>query len=100
MRGLLVLPLILALAGCDRRQVREADAPASTPPKLAVAPAVVDDLVAHPLILADVHRRCKARAPDAPPELCAAAAEATRRRFMAPSAGYAPAPVHPFAGGN
>jgi hypothetical protein len=98
-RVVVSVALVLALAACGRPG-RHADAAAPV-----AAPAGPDQsagseyLAAHPAILADVHRRCKARMMDVTPDLCAAAAEATRLRFLAPSGAYAPQPVQPFAEG-
>jgi conjugative transfer region protein TrbK len=86
----------VALTACDRRP---AEVPAAaTPPRTAsVVPSVdVARLTADRRALDDAHARCKARAPDATPKLCAAAAEATRRRFLGKARTYAPAPVQPF----
>lgn len=96
-RSLIGVGLALALAGCVRHRDGEARALAIPPVRAAATPSDVDYLAAHPAILADVHRRCKARTMDATPELCAAAAEATRRRFLRVSGSYAPQPVRPFA---
>jgi len=96
-RPLIGLGLALALAGCGRPREGEVHALAMPPVRPAAAPSGVDYLAAHPAVLADVHRRCKARMMDRAPDLCAAAAEATRRRFLRLSGSYAPEPVRPFA---
>lgn len=86
----------VALSACDRRP---ADVPGTkaAPRTAIVAPPIdVARLAADRAALDDAHARCKARAPDATPELCAAAAEATRRRFSGKARTYAPAPVQPF----
>lgn len=95
-RSLLGLGLALALAGCGRPHSGEVHTVAMPPIRPAV-PSGVDYLAAHPAILANLHQRCKARMMDVTPDLCAAAAEATRRRFLRLSGSYAPKPVRPFA---
>lgn len=90
-----IFATVLALAGCDRGH-RAPELPALAPSAASAAPPNVDYLVSHPKVLANLHRRCKARAADATPDLCAVAAEATRKRFLAPGPDYAPKPVQPF----
>lgn len=95
---LIWLSSALALAACDQRP---AEAPtAETRPAAQVAghSADVARLAADRGALDDVHARCKARAADATPELCAAAAEATRRRFSDSASVYVPAPAAPNLG--
>ena len=97
---LVVCAFGLALAGCGRG-ARHQDFPpvsiVSGGDDSRLSSAMVDELAANPAALDDAHRRCKARAPDATPELCAAAAEATRQRFLAPADAYVPPTVHPLA---
>ncbi|WP_332767823.1 hypothetical protein [Phenylobacterium sp.] len=90
---LLWLAAALALAACDQR-------PAETRPPAHVAAPTIDvaRLAADRAALDDAHARCKARAADATPELCAAAAEATRRRFSGSASVNVPAPAAPNLG--
>ncbi len=88
----------LALAACDRRPA-EAPITETRPAAHVVGPSVdVARLAADRGALDDAHARCKARAADATPELCAAAAEATRRRFSGSASAYVPAPAAPNLG--
>lgn len=93
-RAVIGLTLVLALTGCGRSgpSANSAGAPAGP-----ASPPDVQVLASQPAKLDEVHHRCKAHTPDATPELCAKAAEATRLRFLEPSGAYAPAPVQPFA---
>lgn len=92
---LIGLSVLFALGACDRRP---AEMPRLGPPPARVTGPSADlaRLSADRPALDDAHARCKARAADATPELCAAAAEATRRRFSGPASRYAPGPVEPF----
>lgn len=92
---LIGLSVLLALGACERGP---AETPRVGPPPARVTGSSADvaRLAADRAALDDAHARCKARAADAKPELCAAAAEATRRRFSAPASPYAPGPVEPF----
>lgn len=92
---LIWLSAALALAACDRRPP---EAPgAETRPATQVAGPSFDvaRLAADRGALDEAHARCKARAADATPELCAAAAEATRRRFSGSASVYVPASAGP-----
>ena len=93
------LTAALALAACDRRPAQSPSADAQPAAHVAAPSVDVDRLAADRAALDDAHARCKARAPDATPELCAAAAEATRRRFTGSARAYAPAPVDAFPSG-
>jgi hypothetical protein len=93
MKKLAVLSVLLVLAACDRRGSVPAQFSAPAPARSAE----VARLVADPAALDDAHRRCKLKAAVATPEFCAAAAEATRQRFLARGSPYAPSPVRPFA---
>jgi len=93
---LLWLAAALALAACDQRPAARPGAETQPPAHVAVPTVDVARLAADRAALDDAHARCKARAADATPELCAAAAEATRRRFSSSARAYAPAPVEPF----
>lgn len=89
----------LALAACDQRPA-EAPSAERRPAVQAAGPsAEVARLAADRVALDEAHARCKARAADATPELCAAAAEATRRRFSGSASVYVPAPAAPNLGG-
>lgn len=97
--GILVTALV-ALAGCDKT-------PQSVTPTTAEAPRVVDRsdasfettaaaLAADRAHLDQVRAACKADAPEATPDLCEAATEATRRRFRGKTDSYRPRNVDPF----
>ncbi|CAN7491755.1 hypothetical protein LJR225_003449 [Phenylobacterium sp. LjRoot225] len=90
------LAVALALTACNRQPAQAPSADAQ--PAAHVAPPSVDvtRLAADRAALDDAHARCKAREADATPELCAAAAEATRRRFTGSAPAYAPTPVDAF----
>lgn len=98
-RALVGLVLVLVLAACGRPGRHDDAAPLVASASGSAQPLGAEYLAAHPAILADVQRRCKARMMDVTPDLCAAAAEATRLRFLAPSGAYAPETVQPFADG-
>lgn len=93
---LLWLAAALALAACDQRPAATPGAEMRAPAHVAAPTVDVARLAVDRAALDDAHARCKARAADATPELCAAAAEATRRRFSGSARPYAPAPVDPF----
>lgn len=97
--GILAAALV-ALAGCDKT-------PQSVTPPTTEAPRVVDRstngfeatavaLAADRARLDQVRAACKADAPEATPDLCEAAAEATRRRFRRHAGNYRPRAVDPF----
>lgn len=80
-----------ALTACDRRPT-EAPSAETRPAAQVAGPSVeVARLAADRVALDEAHARCKARATVATPELCAAAAEATRRRFSGSASVYVPA---------
>lgn len=93
---LLWLSVALALAACNRQTVDPHGAEARAPAHVAASSVDVARLTADRAALDEAHARCKARSADATPELCAAAAEATRRRFSGSTGAYVPAPVEPF----
>lgn len=97
--GILAAALV-ALAGCDKT-------PQSVTPPTTEAPRVVDRstdgfeataaaLAADRARLDRVRAACKADTSEATPELCEAAAEATRRRFRGHADSYRPRDVDPF----
>lgn len=88
----------LALAGCDQRPAETPVSEARPAAQIVGSSADVARLAADRAALDDAHARCKARAADATPELCAAAAEATRRRFSGSASVYVPAPAAPNLG--
>lgn len=85
------LAAALALGACDRRPAEHANSVGAMPAPSAVSTTDVARLAADRVALDDAHARCKARAAGATPELCAAAAEATRRRFSGSASAYVPA---------
>lgn len=91
---------LVALPGCDQTQ----QSGTSSAPD---APLIVDRrdtafettaalLAADRARLDQVRAACKANAPEATPDLCEAAAEATRRRFRGEGNSYRPRNVDPF----
>jgi hypothetical protein len=88
----------LALTACDRRPSEAPNAETSSAAQAAGPSVDVAHLAADRVALDLAHARCKARAADATPELCAAAAEATRRRFSGSASVYVPAPATPNLG--
>lgn len=94
----LLLAAALALTACDRQSAQSAQSPSADarPVRVSASTFAVARLAADRAALDDAHARCKARAANATPELCAAAAEATRRRFTGSSRAYEPTPVNPF----
>jgi hypothetical protein len=97
--GILAAALV-ALPGCDKT-------PQSVTPTTTEAPRIVDRstdgfeatvaaLAADRARLDQVRAACKADAPEATPDLCEAAAEATRRRFRGRTDNYRPRTVDPF----
>jgi hypothetical protein len=96
---LLWLTAALTLTACNQRPAETAGTAAPPPAHIAAPSADVERLAADRAALDDAHARCKARAADATPELCAAAAKATRRRFAGSAGAYAPAPVDAFPSG-
>lgn len=81
---------VLALAACER-----APEPAPPPP-IELAGDLASQLAADPERLKAAREGCRTDAPGATETLCAAAAEATRRRFRGEAGSYRPAPVDPF----
>lgn len=79
----LAVTVVLLLAGCDAPK----PPPAATVDLRSARPSAseVERLAADRAALDDAHRRCKARDATATLELCAAAAQATRRRFSGAS---------------
>lgn len=90
------LAAAVALTGCGRQPAKSPSTEARPPAHVAAPSVNVARLAADRPALDDAHARCKARAADATPELCAAAAEATRRRFTGSSRAYEPTSVNPF----
>ena len=91
---------LVALAGCDK-------APQSVTPTAPEMPRTVDrndtgfeataaELAGDRDRLDQVRVACKTDAPEATPQLCEAAAEATRRRFRGHTDSYRPRNVDPF----
>lgn len=93
------LTAALALAACDRRPARSPSVDTQPAAHVATPSVDVERLAADRAALDDAHARCKARAADATPEFCAAAAKATRRRFTGSAHAYAPAQVEAFPSG-
>lgn len=89
MRGA-ALAGVLALAACER-----APEPAAPPP-IELTDDLAGQLAADPDRLKAVREGCRTDAPGATETQCAAAAEATRRRFRGDAGPYRPAPVDPF----
>ncbi len=90
----IIAAALVALPGCDRT-------PQSGTSYASEAPLIVDRrytafetmaaaLAADRARLDQVHAACKADAPEATPDLCEAAAEATRRRFRGAGDSYRP----------
>ncbi|MDP3746666.1 MAG: hypothetical protein Q8Q88_06405 [Phenylobacterium sp.] len=96
----LILAGALAAAACDRRPVAPADRPAEVPRRAAAPSALVARLAADRAALEAARATCRAQAAQATPELCAAVAEATRRRFLGKTQPYAPAPVDAVSEGG
>jgi hypothetical protein len=85
------LAAALVLAACDRQPTERANTVSAMPAPSAISTSDVAHLAADRAALDQAHARCKARAPGATPDLCAAAAEATRRRFSGSASAYVPA---------
>ncbi len=79
MKALAIAVALVGLAGCDAPKPPPADTVDLRPARPSAGE--VQRLAADRAALDDAHRRCKARDVTATPELCAAAAQATRRRF-------------------
>ncbi len=79
MRALALAIVLAGLAGCDAPKPPAIETVDLRPAKPSARD--VERLATDRTALDDAHRRCKARDATATPELCAAAAQATRRRF-------------------
>jgi hypothetical protein len=91
---------LVALAGCDKTP-QSVTPPTTEPPRVvdrstdefeATATALATDRAR----LDQVRAACKADAPEATPDLCEAAAGATRRRFRGKTDSYRPRNADPF----
>jgi hypothetical protein len=94
-RIIAVFAAVSCLAGCGRHGA-DGGAPVATPSAAPVSAALVDRLAGDRTALDAALSQCKAKTAEATPSLCAAAAEAERRRFKAGSSVYRPQSVQLF----